>query len=479
MLFLALLFSATLQAADTLSPLITTETLWMHGSWVNVRETAETQSTVIGHVTTNTKVEVTGRNGKTCEIVWGEAKRGFVPCRLLGKKALTLAETARTPFTGASGAYFLAESLRANPQYSPPRAFWIMPSAITLREAGIYFQRTLLSKEQWTLEQEGNNDYQPPPKLVRYPVPEFEAMKALLAEGIVAAPNWDLPLLSCRQRQAAQFKQTAIFSDGWVQRMETYYPGYGDVVVLSGTDHFWGKYSFLEEDCRRLDQLQPLPKIRPSFFRSAKDILRGNAYIEQISAHFGIVERGRVVSGPRWAWFPTSEHFHYSGAWDIGLYELKLDKPIIEHVIERNGQVGAYQWTPQERFDFDSEDLTGDCAEAPKPWSKNNKTLLSGYPAVQNALLWFQSPVALPLQKAKVSRSVKTLEEIDENVDEKGNHGRIISTVTIYEVDLDHDDVADFVKWDFEGEYRAYVVFININGKWYPFEKDYGEQCGC
>ena len=449
------------------------EPMWVHGSWVNVRATAEAQSAVIEHVTTNTKVEGTARDGKTCEIVWGETKRGFVPCRLLGEKALTLKETAKTQFPAWGWAYFLAESLQFNPQYSPPRTFWMMPSAITLREAGIYFQRTLLSEEQWTLEQKGN-DGTNPSKLVRYPVPEFEAMKALLAKGIVAPQYWDLPLLSCQQRQAALVKRPVEY---WIdQNIEAYYPDYG-YVVLSGTSRFWDKYSFLEEDCRRLDKLQGLPKIRPSFFKSAKDILRGNAYIEQISAHFGIVEQGKVVGNPHWKWFSEIGQYHYSGAWDIGNYELKLDKPIIEHVIGNNGQVGAYQWTPQERFDFDSGDLTGRCTEELKQWSQDNKTLLSGYPAIRNALLWFQSPIALPLQKAKISHSVKTLEELDTEPGAHGNHGQITRTINIYEVDLDKDGIPDFVKWDFNGD--AYVVFININGEWYPFEKDYVEICGC
>ncbi|GHU39469.1 hypothetical protein AGMMS50256_39370 [Betaproteobacteria bacterium] len=114
--------------------------------------------------------------------------------------------------------------------------------------------------------------------------------------------------------------------------------------------------------------------------------------------------------------------------------------------------------------------MNGCLWETPQ-WSQVNKTLLSGIPAVKNVLLWFQSPVELPLQKAKVSRNVKKLEGYQEN----GNPAQI----TAYEVDLDNDGVADFVKWDFEQEFHSYVVFVNINGEWYPFEREYGEMCGC
>jgi hypothetical protein len=385
----------------------TAETMWVHGSWVNVRETAEARSAVIEHVTTNTKVEVATRDGKTCEIIWGEAKRGFVPCRLLGKKALTLKETAVDVLT-------LTDRFLSNPQYSPPRAFWIAPSAHTLLNAGLHFQRTLLSEKQWNLEHgDSGGSYQgdKPPKLVRYSVPEFEAMKALLAEGIVAAPYWNFPLVSCQQRQAMQTGtlKDLMYEPG-EREFEITYPGL-DLVNFPSTYYFWRKQGMLFEDCQAPNKLLRLPKIRSSFFKSAKDILPGNAYIEQISAHFGIVERGKVVGSPRWS--DVHDARFYTGAWDIGRYELKLDKPVIEHTIGRNGQVGAYQWMPQVRFDFNGASGSGldECAEEPRQWSQDNKTLLSGYPAVKDVLLWFQSPVALPLQKVKASHSVKKFQE--------------------------------------------------------------------
>ncbi|GHU35644.1 hypothetical protein AGMMS50256_31130 [Betaproteobacteria bacterium] len=328
----------------------TAETMWVHGSWVNVRETAEAQSAVIEHVTTNTKVEVAARDGKTCEIVWGEAKRGFVPCRLLGEKALTLksmaveGEAQYSPYDPA-------------PQYSPPRAFWIAPSALSLLETGLYFQRTLLSEKQWELEhgRQENGDFidmNKPPKLIRYPVPEFEVMKTLLAEGVIAASYWDLPLVSCQQRQAAQTKQFGVsnnfnfYADNmipWGQWFEITYPDL-DLVRFSYTWRFWNKQGMLFENCQDANKLLHLPKVRPSFFKNTEDILPGNAYIEQISARFNIVERGKIVGSPRWEYSHHHDQTAFTGAWDIGRYELKLDKPIIEHVIGRNGQVrNCYQ----------------------------------------------------------------------------------------------------------------------------------------
>jgi hypothetical protein len=467
-----------------------TDISWVHGSWVNVRETAESASAVVDHVTTNTQVTVLARQDGRCEIVWDESKRGFVPCRLLGDRALTLAETTKTSYGGYYGIYYLTENLKDNPQYSPLRTFWMLPSAITLSGAGLYFQRTLLSAKQWDLEhgrnvndgmvQDKNGEWpdplDSPPRLVRYPVSEFEAMKALLAEGIVAKAYWNPQLLSCQQLQQIPLpSKENIFGEHYRLWLQIYFPdqNYG---ILPENYRFFERKIAMVEDCQRSESLLRLPKIHPSFFKSTKDILPGNAYIEQISAHFGIVERGRRISGPRWG-YPSSRNdgdYFYSGAWDIGRYELKLDKPIMEHVIGHNGLVGVYQWTPQTQFDFnddggDGTSSIGGCVEELRRWEPDNKTMLANYAAVEDALLWFQSPVALPLQRAKVSRHATSL-----------NVGNATQNVTVYEIDLDNDGIADFVKWDSTmNEVGSYVIFVNINGEWYPFEKEYTEMCGC
>jgi hypothetical protein len=416
---------------------------WVHGSWVNVRETVETQSVVIEHVTTNTKVDVVAEQGKTCEIVWGEAKRGFVPCGLLGEKALTLKEVM------VGWDYYrlesLEESLKRNPNYSPVRAFWIAPSAEALFAVGEYFEQTLLSRTQQNLEhgrKENGEDYCPdspgtcypadfkPPKLVRYPVPEFEAMKALLAQGIVvAAPTEYPPLLTCQQ----------ILTDE------------------RDNDHSWhifsmkGPHISVTEACNYGGWELFLPTIRPSFFKNNKDILPGNVDIEQISFHFGIVERGRVTRTPSWKLGYCGQGY-YSGAWDIGRYELTLDKPVVEHVIGRNGQVGAYQWTQQQHSD--EEWLI--CDSTPLLWQRRGKTLLSGT-AIKDAdaLFWFQTPAALPFQNVKISQRTLDKELFNE----------------VYEIDFDSDGIVDFVYLE-NRAVEMRLVIVNINGEWFPFEWD-------
>jgi hypothetical protein len=434
--------------ALTLSPFATaaaTESMWIHGSWVNVRATAEAGSAVIEHVTTNTKVEVAARDGKTCEIVWGKAKRGFVPCSLLGEKPLTLAETN-----------------------NPLRRFWIAPSANALFHAGQHLQTTLLSKKQWNLEhhqdEQGNNlgyddTASNPPKIMRYPVPEFEAMKALLAKGIVAGADRDLSLLNCQQIQATSTNtSTPVIKnlENWFSSMDCSPPPYTNL---------------------------DLPKVRPSFFKNAKNIIPGDASTEHMSAHFGIVEHGKVTGEPYWNVTHDEEILGYSGVWDIGSYGLELDKPVFEHVIGRSGLVGAYKWQPQdEGFLFNGEHM---CEQLFQRRSGDTEPVGDSV-EYEDTLLVFHSPVALPLQKAKISHHIRKIPVVENT--EQNSVAYNIEHVEIYEIDINHDGIADFVVHDFGGKYELYgdvfdvnvfhAVFVNINGKWYPFERNYYEPCG-
>jgi hypothetical protein len=451
------------------------EEMFVHGSWVNVRGSDDPQSAVFTHLVTNTKVRVMARGEKMCEIVfvwdtddpklkWKASTNdyltgefGFVACALLSEKPLTLKDTR-----------------------DPLRRFWISPSAWALFQAGWYFQGALLPLKQQNLENGDKEDGGrcsdqeeiscPQAPLVRYLVPEFEAMKTVLAEGIVVE---DAPLLPCLQTRHSQSDKTF-----WQIDAITSFLG-GNYCQLPG-----------------LPELQ-LPEISPSYFRSNKGILPGNASLEWISAHFGIAETGRKITAPYWASSHKYDDFHYAGSWDIGIYELKLEKPVVEHVISINGNIAAYQWTPAERIyrtpfsELDNDKTwVGVNYETQSSYHSVNHTrrgqaLLPGYTAVhipesylfqgyteddgQKILLWFQSADALPLKKASVSRRDLDLTGKIPNHSEK---------IAVFEVDLDHDGVADFVKWYWHEMDTFSAVFININGEWHRFEAEYVEP-GC
>ncbi|WP_137937964.1 hypothetical protein [Chitinivorax sp. B] len=437
-------------------------TKWVLGSWVNVRQTADVNSPVIVQLITNTKVTPISQHDKSCEIEWSESRRGFVPCNLLGDKPLILAEIGNE--------YAPPNSGQKNPLYSPLRAFWIAPSAQALFTAGGHFHKRLLSDKQRHLENGRNEsgefltDEVPQPKLIRYPVPEFDAMKNLLANGIVAPASMNPPLLSCKQmQQATANAKGEKFALLWPR---TDYPNIKDFPYGSPIVH----------DCRvqGFSKLQ-LPAIRPSLFRSPREILSGNAGIEQVSAHFGILQRGHVTGGPRWE-FRQHLGWHYSGAWDIGRFDLKLDKPIVEHVVGCTGLVGAYQWTPQIQFKPNGEN--GGCAEGLSN-RRRGKNVLADYPAIKDPLLWFQAPTALPLRTAKISHRTET--------SVAGGSPEGILRAAVYEIDLNNDAIADFVQWDLWGMpeivegttpiLKRRIVFANIGGEWYPFESDFYAEC--
>lgn len=434
---------------------------WIHGSWVKVRAAATADGAVVDHLVTNMPVTLLAENGKLCEIGWnrdGSEGRGFVPCRLLGNRALALAEVANETLPDG----------KPNPQYAPARAFWIAPSMDALFHAGMYFARTLLSPAQFALEQ-GETEERPqaPPRLVRYPVAEFDAMKAAMGKGVVAPADRDPPLLTCAQFLAARAARAAARNDGdtlrhreWIYPNARNYPHTEPMVSDCGVPELPGLR---------------LPTVRPSLFKSAAELLPGSAGTERISAHFGIVERGAAVAGPKWE--SDGEIMRYTGAWDIGKYQLSLDKPVVEHVIGRTGLMGAYQWTPQVR-ETPFKALNS-CAEGLRN-QRSGKQVLPGYPAVKDALIWFQAPAALPFKKA----AIKT--RIEQGSRAKSGFADTVKRVAIYEVDLDGDGVPDFVQWDMWGKPEISgpdpllvrrEVFVNINGEWYPFDSDSYREC--
>jgi hypothetical protein len=426
------------------------------GSWVNVHASASANSPVLEHVVVNTPVEVRGTAGTMCDIAWGTGQHGFVACRLLGERALTLAEVFRND--GMPGS-----------QYSPPRAFWLAPSMYTLFEAGMHFQQKLISAEQQKIENgegdESDEDAAPvatPPKLVRFPVAEFDAMKAVLAEGVVAAPDRDPPLLSCAalQKVAPRPEPGEVMErwPSWTYPDAESYPGTTPVVT----------------DCRvpELPALA-LPPVRASLFKSAAELLPGSADPERISAHFHIREHGKVTGAPRWVF--DYDHFRFNGAWDIGRYALTLEQPVVEHVVGRTGLVGAYRWTPQ--VEAVPNPPTASCDTGLRN-ARMGKELLPGYPRVKDALLWFQAPAALPLQKAHItSRVLKPTGQAPSDAIEKA---------AVYDVDLDGDSIPDFEQWDLWGGTEQSgadtvpimrLVFANIGGQWYPFDYDAYVEC--
>jgi hypothetical protein len=415
---------------------------FVQGSWVNVPADASANAAVTAHVVTNTQVEVVTTQGGTCEIRWGGG-HGFVPCKLLGAQALTLA--ALEPDDTRWG--------WREDRNSPLRAFWAAPSAERLFSAGLYFQRTLLGEAQFNLEQGHGQDQSAstppvPVKLLRYPVPEFEAMKAVLAKGVVA------PALTPQLC-----------------------PMPAVVPATATTEEFdLGRYCALRE----IPALK-LPAAKTSLFTSPGQVAAPSAGVEALSARFGVMESGAVLGGPKW--ILDYDLWRYEGAWDIGHYRLTLAQPLVEVVVGRTGLVGDYRWTPSEDF-YPNDAGPQGCDEDLRAKTRGRE-LLPDYPAIKDRLLWFETTVALPFRHAHVKKQVLKLDH--EVIFPAGVFNDSVKAVVIDEIDLDGDGVPDLVEWnlvaggemvdpDKSGLYMR-ADFVNAGGRWYLLDAATDVEC--
>ncbi len=407
------------------------EPRFVHGSWVNVRATATADGAVVAHLSTNTPVQWLREEGRFCEIGFGAGQRGFVACALLGLQPLRI-EQVNAPTDGQG---------RENPAYSPLRAFWIAPSVPRLLEAGEHFRLTLLSAEQRQAEEQAAGPSErDAPRLVRYPVPEFEAMKDLLRRGVVAgAEN-----LAPRTEWSAALKA-------------------GDPMLSS-----------LPE---ALTSALPLARPRgPSLFRNQADIEAPDATPEQLSARFRVPEHLRVLRGPRWGVTSGREFStRYSGAWDIGVYESWLARPVVEHALARDGRLGGGETTLRRTVDL-AEDDNVCVAGHPRPRIDQP---LRGRPHVKEPLLLFYTPAPLAAMKVRVRTSTRELPERTISVG-----GLEYKRVAAHLVDLDGDGIDDLAVVEgagigsLGGEGPLFRLSLaNIAGAWYGLAMEFFDEC--
>ncbi len=440
---------------------------YVQGSWVNIRQSEQAQSPVIHRLTANTRVKLIRQIDKSCEISWQNStpgspdSSGFIACNLLDDKALDWQRLYASSLNG-----------KVNPDYSPARLFWLAPSMQSLFNAGKFFQQSLLNPKQVQHENGENPETNQSPaavKLVRYKVPEFEAMKQVLSDGVIASPLlFPLPW-SCEQVQQAMRKELGDYAKLDEGKIQSWLDNkrYNELPSAAGI-----------HDCRiKLLPKQSLPAVTPSLFKQLNEIAPGDSSAELLSARFAISERGKTIAGP--SWVRDYDIYRYSGAWDIGRFQLQLDKPVFEHVIGRTGLVGVYRW--QVTQDIVPFGASQNCSEGIKA-ARRGKELLAGYPQIKDGLIWFQAPMALPIKSAKVNSTVIKYKIPDVEGFPQQQTQKLVS----YEIDLNADGVADFVQWDIWGSPQISgpdpllvlrQIFVNVNGVWYPYASDRYEEC--
>jgi len=427
---------------------VAAEKQWVQGSWVNLRAAAAANGAIVDRLIVNTEVSLLLKQGDWCEVTAKTPEvRGFVTCSMLGTQAVSLAEV---------GSPMLAD--KPNPRYSAPRAFWLAPSMVRLQVAGDHFWNAMLTEAQRAKEHpqqfddKGNPvpdaDKRPPP--VRYAIPEFEAMKDLLKRGVVAAP----------ERRPVLVR--------WAELQQAVANSVNESIQLPGGRWVPDAVGPMVRNAR-------LNAARPSFFQREADLAPAASGIEELSAQFGIVERLKVLGGPKWV-HPRHNDPYVAGNWDIGSFEITLDKPVLEYAVGRKGLAGLREWAASWRVDVTQEES---CSEGMNLTPRAVRSL-PDYPQVKDPLVWLHVAKPVPFKKVRVTTAARKLPPAPKEQEQRNGY----TTLFMHDVDIDGDGVPDIAVW--EGMQRdgkggdtlgVRVVFANIAGEWFLVDADYLVEC--
>lgn len=420
---------------------------WIVGSYVNVRSQPARSAEVVEHLTANTPVVLTTQTEDYCEISWGDTKQGFVACNLLADQPLRIEDIQYSYLPGGA----------TMPNNAQLRTFWLEPTVANLFEAGEYFRRIMLPTEQLHVENcflrlQGvicDTSYVTP-NLKRFQIPEFEAMKTLLVNGIIAPHS--------------QFKPIEVWESA-----RTHMPN----------------FEFRPRHNIEMYERIRLPTVSPSFFKSISEIGRPSARTEQLSAQYQIPFRMSVVDKPM---LGVSDNGYPSimGAWDIGAVTLRLDSPIYEVAIDLKGRVAIGTTVAESRRRYSD----WRCADTQNYMQGTINRLLPGYRNIKTPLMFFRLATLPVLSKAKVIF--------------KDQYGSTTSHLrgepTTAHIDLDKDGIDDLLVWDDggkgEAEYdehhklkkiivnnvdvsfkRIRLIFVNVVGQWYLLDSDDEHAC--
>jgi hypothetical protein len=324
-----------------------------------------------------------------------------------------------------------------NPKYSPLRAFWLEPTIHRLFEAGEHFRKVMLPAKQLLAEDcfehpdsdcppsSGLLDASKAPELKRFKIPEFEAMKKLMVDGMVAPRSQFTPLMTWQELgikvKNEEDTKLHLFSSA------VSYTMYENI---------------------------KLPAAQPSFFKAVDEIGLDRAVAEQLSAQYGISHRMTVLSKPK---YEISDGTTLMGAWDIGMVRDSLTQPVYEVGVGKNGQVSVAATDVQ--TDSMRNDFSGIQLGAAKDF-------LPGYKKIKQPWIFFRLPQPPILSKA----NVKKLKKIFFN---KADTSENLVTTTI---DLDNDGVADLLVSEAEVnggcDRLVKVVLANVAGQWYLLTDD-------
>lgn len=421
-----------------------TKPRYVQGSWVNLREAAQPQARVVAQVPASTVLQqLTERDGWCAVLYAGDPRLGpalseplqaHIACNLLADQPLTLAQAAK----------------------DPARAFWVAPSPNRLRAYGNALPRPA------ALQMPALAKTHAPDVPVAYPArPEWDAAKKLLRAGVLLRPDQEID----RGHPVHPLDDVKLATR----------PEYDNMPAVAP-----------------LAAKPTLPAIAPSYFRNHASV----ALLHETDAD-GLA----AVAGSRISVIPTGaptgrfnrhsgpEIEYITGFWDVGTADQAFAPPLTLYAITHQGLVSAH--TVRQRYwDISNEEHycgghypgrafndPGDEAQPVRGYAKLSDTA--------QVLARLVLPGKLPPDAVKVrSKRYATSWLMPADPPYRPKPERRSAAVTLHEIDLDRDGVADILRMDVPSpgsmtyepvfEFRW---FLNVNGQWFRAGVWVDEEC--
>jgi len=421
------LFPASVHAAG--------EQQWVKASWVDVRIVPAKDAKIIANLATNTAVSVEQRKDEWClvsatttglEPLLKPAK-GYIACNTLGTKKLTLGDVF-APGKDGTTAPDMEKQL-----------FWIAPSLGRFTQVGTHLNYRSLSAEQSHREKTTRTP-------VRFEIPEFEAMKKRLMQGVVPLAEQELSRVNVNTFKAFNSIPAWYINSELINHVKTFEPQ------------------------------KNLPPAKSSLFKRHADVLlSGEGNADAIATMLGQPNSVKFSGKPEWI---TGHHDEgVSAFWDIRKIDVKYANPVALHSISHTGFVSARMI--QSNVIMANSAAEG-CAEGYPVLPEGQA--VPGYPrSKEYPLVSFFVPRLLAIKKSDVfSRKAPVVVHSDPYSGPKNPQSR---SILIHTLDLDQDGVPDLaiMEWSSPGFVSGSMSsqryqFVNIAGDWwFAGYESYGE----